>query len=57
MVVADAVPVNGLVAIHCWDELELVRGFGVTDQGDPASTDTALAVLVSVNDFETPPRT
>jgi hypothetical protein len=57
-VVADAVPVNDEgVAYHCSEELEPVRGFGVTDQVVPASTDTALPVLVSSNDFETPFRT
>jgi len=57
MVVADAVPVNGWVEYQRCDELEPVRGFGVTDQAEPASTDTAVAVLVSVNDFEAPFRT
>ena len=57
MFVADAVPVNGCVEYHCSEELEPMRGFGVTFQVVPASTDTDFVTLVSVNDFETPFRT
>jgi len=36
------------------DEVEPIRGFGVTDQDDPPSTFTLVAVVVSVTDFDFP---
>jgi hypothetical protein len=54
MVVDEAVPVNVCVEYQRWLEVDPVSGFGETDQVDPASTDTALGVFVSGNDFDTP---
>jgi len=54
MGVAVAVPDSGVVAIHCWVELEPPSGLGDTDQVEPASTDTCVAVFVSFKDCDAP---
>jgi len=50
----DAVPVNVWDEYQRWDEVDPPSGLGVTDQVEPASTDTAVPVVVSVNDFAAP---
>ena len=55
IVVADAVPFNDEgSANQLSDDVEPVRGFGVTDQVDPASTSTDVGVVLSVSDVDTP---
>ena len=57
-VVADAVPDNDEGdACHRSAEVDPVSGLGVTFQAEPVSTDTGVAVIVSVNDFDFPFRT
>ena len=54
IVMDDAVPVKVCDEYQRCDDVDPPSGLGVTDQADPASTDTAVPVLVSVNDFDAP---